>query len=307
MAARAMAERGLSQTAARPNWPKPLRVGTIRGPFWLWVHRATLATLLMLAGGRPLPAADFEESTHQGIVFVHIPAGSFTMGTTDPVQQQLKARNLWTRFGECERPAHKVTLSKSFLISKCEITQRQWSAVLGARKQPSAFKGDDRPVESVSWEDVQVFLAALNQQEGGAKYRLPTEAEWEYCCRAGSEQAYGMASDGAPVTVETLGEYAWFNVNADHKTHPVGTKKPNAWGLHDMHGNVWEWCKDWYAPNYYAAAPATNPVNLTPSTERVFRGGSWFLAPEHLRAAFRSGNLPDFKSPYVGFRVVRNP
>jgi formylglycine-generating enzyme required for sulfatase activity len=164
-------------------------------------------------------------------------------------------------------------------------------------------------VESVSWTEAQSFLAALNKLEGKARFRLPTEAEWEYCCRAGSGGAYGFAAERAPITKDNLADYAWFSVNAGNKTHPVGTRKPNAWGLFDMQGNVWEWVADWYGATFYTAAPQTDPRNKDSvnCTERVFRGGSWVLTAPNLRASFRGAALPGTKSAYVGFRAVCEP
>ena len=247
--------------------------------------------------------ADFEIATNDSIVFVQIPAGTFTMGSTEEQRAALIAQKAWTRFENCELPAHAVTITKPFLIGQCEVTQKQWETVMG--KNPSAFKGENLPVESVSWEDVQAFLKKLNEK-GGGKYRLPTEAEWEYCCWAGSTNFYGLGKEGALVTTNNLAQSAWYRANAENKTHEVGRKFPNAWGLYDLHGNVWEWCQDWYAADYYARSPRTDPLNTAPSTERVMRGGSWFLEAPNLRAAFRSGNLPGFKSQYVGFRLARD-
>jgi formylglycine-generating enzyme required for sulfatase activity len=247
-------------------------------------------------------AADFDEVTRDGIAFILIPTGQFVMGSNDGDRALLQQQGVWTRFNECERPAKTVTISKPFLISKYEITQKQWQEVMG--KNPSAFKGDALPVESVSWDDVQEFITKLREKANG-KYRLPTEAEWEYCARSGSANAYGPGQNHELVTTNNLPEYAWFRGNAESKTHEIGQKKPNAWGLYDLHGNVWEWCQDWYAADYYAQAPLTDPLNNAASTERVLRGGSWFLDWPHLRAANRSGGLPTFRSPYVGFRLVR--
>jgi formylglycine-generating enzyme required for sulfatase activity len=263
------------------------------------------AALLALYAIRAV-AADFEEVTLHDIVFVRIPAGSFTMGTSDEVRAALQAAGTWSRFEECERPAHTVAIAKPFLLGKYEITQKQWAALMGKKSVPSAFKGDDLPVESVSWAEVQKWLAALNKVEGKARFRLPTEAEWEYCCRAGSNGAWGLGPDQVAITRQNLGEYAWFGANAAKKTHPVGTKKPNAWGLCDMQGNVWEWVQDWYGKDFYAAAPSVDPRNddSRNATERVFRGGSWVLPEANLRAAFRGAGTPDTKSAYVGFRVL---
>lgn len=226
------------------------------------------------------------------------------MGTSDAERAALQEQNVWTRFNECERPARLVTLTKPFLISKCEITQKQWQDVMG--NNPSAFKSDNLPVESVSWVEVQEFIQKLNGKTGG-RYRLPTEAEWEYCCRAGSTNLFGLGAGGGSVATNNLAEYAWSRANAGNKTHDVGQMKANAWALCDLHGNVWEWCQDWYDADYYVNGPATDPLNSEPATERALRGGSWFLDWPQLRASTRSGGWPGFKSQYVGFRLVRDP
>jgi len=271
-------------------------------------RRRQVAAILFVLCLLPLVcghAADFDEVTHHGIIFIQIPAGSFTMGTGDKDKESLVEQKLWTKLQECERPARTVTITRPFLLGKYEVTQKQWKDVMGG-KNPSAFKGDTLPVDSVAWEDAQAFLRELNKK--GGKFRLPTEAEWEYAARAGSGGIYGLGRDKTPITAANLGEFAWFRENAENKTHPAGTRKPNAWGLHDMHGNVWEWCQDWHEPDFYLKAPAADPVNKTTNaTERVFRGGSWFLDAYNQRVAFRAGNLPSFKSQYVGFRLVRDP
>jgi formylglycine-generating enzyme required for sulfatase activity len=181
----------------------------------------------------------------------------------------------------------------------------QYRAVTGAN--PSYFKGpNDLPVEQVSWEEAGAFCGKLNalekEQLGDARYRLPTEAEWEYACRAGTETRFGFGDADAH-----LGEYAWFRRNSDGETHPVGQKQPNAWGLYDMHGNVWEWCWDWYDKEYYATLPASaaNPQGSSGAADRVVRGGSWFDFPRYCRAADRGRNTPGFRSFDVGFRVAR--
>jgi formylglycine-generating enzyme required for sulfatase activity len=250
-----------------------------------------------------LHAADFDETTHAGIVFIQIPAGTFLMGTSDSEKSSLEGEKHWTRFEECERPSRKVTLTKPFLIGKYEVTQKQWTEVMS--NNPSAFKGDDLPVESVSWEDAQQFIKKLNAVSD-AKFRLPSEAEWEYACRAGSTNLYSTVAGREEVLPTKLVEYAWSRSNAENKTHPVGTRKPNVWGLHDLHGNVWEWCRDWFDPDFYKRASARDPVNDQPAIERVMRGGSWFLEARTLRSAYRSGQLPSAKSQYVGFRLARD-
>jgi formylglycine-generating enzyme required for sulfatase activity len=256
------------------------------------------------------------EVTLDGMAFVKIPAGTFRMGTTNAQREAMKAAREWSRLLEVEQPAHFVTISKPFLLAKCELTQALWTRVMkektapppgrrAPKVNPSTFLGQDLPVETVSWDDVQSFLKRLNAQTG-SKYRLPTEAEWEYACRAGSDEPFGMGADGKPVSVEYLPEYAWYSADSDNKTHPVGSKKPNAWGLNDTMGNVWEWCQDYFAPDFYRLPPQRDPVNATESTERVFRGGCWFLEPPQLRCAARGANLSTFKSPYVGLRLARD-
>ncbi len=203
----------------------------------------------------------FENSV--GMEFVLIPAGEFMMGSPE---------------GEGdydERPQHKVIITRPFYMQTTPVTQAQWKKVIGRKflrrtKNPSYFKGDDLPVERVSWKDAQRFLEKLNQKEQKGRYRLPTEAEWEYACRAGSATKYSFGNDEG-----RLGEYAWYDKNSGGKTHPVGQKKPNAWGLYDMHGNVWEWCSDWYDKDYYRNSPSRNPKGPTNGRYRVLRGGSW--------------------------------
>src|SRR5262249_42281529 len=160
----------------------------------------------------------------------------------------LQEQKLWTRFDECERPAHPVTLTKPFLLSKCEVTQQQWKEVMG--KNPAAFKGDSLPVESVSWDDVQQFIQKLSARSKG-HYRLPTEAEWEYCCRAGSTNAFGLGKFYETLAPKNIPCQAWYRADSNSQPHPVGEKHRNAWGFYDMHGNVWEWCQDWYSADFY--------------------------------------------------------
>lgn len=145
---------------------------------------------------------------------------------------------------EDEKPVLQVTISKAFYMGVTEVTQAQWKAIMG--NSPNTFKGDNRPVENVSWNDAQEFVRKLNAKEGGSKYRMPTEAEWENACRAGSGGKWCFGDDEG-----WLGEFAWHSGNSGSHTHPVGQKKPNSWGLFDRHGNVWEWCLDGYWEIYY--------------------------------------------------------
>ena len=266
----------------------------MRAPIVLW----------LVFGGLLARAADFAEVGHHGITFIQLPAGRFTMGTSDEERDMLDGQNNWSRFEESERPRRVVAISKPFLLGKFEVTQKQWRDVLG--KNPSAFKGTNSlPVDSVSWEEAHEFIQKLNEKNDG-KFRLPTEAEWEYACRAGSTNFYGLGQQGAEVDLTNLGDYAWLRKNSEGKPHPVGAKKPNAWGLCDMHGNVWEWCEDWFAAEFYKMAPAKDPLNARPAIERVMRGGSWFLEAQIARAAYRSGGVPALKSQYVGLRLARD-
>ena len=225
---------------------------------------------------------------------VKIPAGSFVMGS--PLAEK----------GHCDDEIqHKVTLTKPFYMGKFPVTQAQYEAVMGVN--PSHFHGEccadsaNNPVELVSWDDAQEFCKRLSKS-AGKPVRLPTEAEWEYACRAGSNTAFCFSDDESK-----LGEYAWHYINSGGKTHPVGQKCPNAYGLHDMHGNVWEWCQDWYG-NYLAqgakAKPAKNPTGPATGARRVLRGGSWDDIPGLCRAARRYWGSPVFRGRGIGFRVV---
>ena len=201
-----------------------------------------------------------------GMEFIPIPPGSFMMGS--PSNESGRYDN---------EKQHRVTLTKGFHMQTTEVTQRQWKAVMG--NNPSNFKncGDNCPVEEVSWNDVQDFIRKLNQREGGSKYRLPTEAEWEYAARAGTTTRFSFGDDEG-----RLGEYAWYSGNSGRKTHSVGQKTPNAWDLYDMHGNVWEWCQDWYGD--YPSGSVTDSIGPSSGSRRVIRGGSWGNKPPGLRS-----------------------
>jgi formylglycine-generating enzyme required for sulfatase activity len=177
------------------------------------------------------------------------------------------------------------------------VTQAQWEAVMGSN--PSNFKGPDRPVETVSWDDCQAFIKKLNAK-GDAQYRLPTEAEWEYACRAGTTTAYYFGDDAG-----RLGDYAWYTGNSGYETHPTGQKKPNIWGLHDMHGNVWEWCQDWWHDNYQGAPSDDNAWESPAGQFRVLRGASWNFNPRDCRSANRYYSTPHNRYCGVGFRLAR--
>jgi formylglycine-generating enzyme required for sulfatase activity len=224
-----------------------------------------------------------------GISFVLIPAGTFPRGSYHAYDD--------------EKPVHTVCLSRPFYLGMYPVTQRQWEAVMGSN--PSRFQGSERPVEQVSWDKVQEFIRSLNTHEGRALYRLPTEAEWEYAARAGATGSYCFGDD-----VTQLAQYAWYADNAGGTTHPVGQLQPNAWGLYDMHGNVWEWVQDWYDSQEYTRRAATgiavvDPVGPAAGSGRVFRGGSWGNIARDCRSAGRGGYAPGYRRRSLGFRLLR--
>lgn len=219
--------------------------------------------------------------------FVLIRPGIFTMGSDEgPLTN--------------EKPAHRVTLTRPFYLGKFEVTQKQWTTLMGRnlsafRGDPPAIDGAQLPVENVSWHLCQSFLARLQEKVPGRVFRLPTEAEWEYACRAGSS---------ARVPAGPLEKQAWFGENAGGRTHPVGQREPNAWGLYDMFGNVWEWCQDQFGP--YSTTAPINPAGPTVSSSgtRVARGGAWNNLAQHVNATFRHDVSPEMTMRYYGFRVV---
>jgi formylglycine-generating enzyme required for sulfatase activity len=200
------------------------------------------------------------------------------------------------------KEAHQVTLlTQVFELGIYEVTQEQYEKVMGTN--PSNFKGRQNPVENVSWDDAVEFCRKLSalpaEKSAGYVYRLPTEAEWEYACRAGTKTDYSFGNSDAE-----LGDYGWYDENSGKTTHPVGGKKPNAWGLYDMHGNVREWCQDWYGD--YPSGSVTDPTGAASGSIRVNRGGSWNYYSANCRSARRSRNTPDNRNYYLGFRVLRS-
>jgi formylglycine-generating enzyme required for sulfatase activity len=192
-----------------------------------------------------------------------------------------------------------VILTRPFYIGKYEVTQEQWEKVMG--ENYSHFEGAKNPVEMVCWDDCQEFLKKLNDmgKEQG-EFRLPTEAEWEWACRAGTKTRF--CSDDADAT---LADYGWFDANSGETTHPVGKKRSNAWGLYDMHGNVWEWCGDWYAAYAKGWRPQVDPTGPATGSDRVLRGGSWDYLPRDCRSSNRDMSPPSYGSScFNGFRVV---
>jgi len=214
------------------------------------------------------------------IKMVAVQGGSFKMGSND---------------SDDEKPIHTVTVN-DFYIGKYEVTQAQWKAIMG--NNPSYFKGNNLPVENVSWNDIQEFIQKLNAKTG-KNYRLPTEAEWEYAARGGAKSR-GYKYSGS----NSLGGVAWYNSNSNSKTHSVGQKQANELGIYDMSGNVWEWCSDWYDSKYYKKSPAFNPQGPSSGSIRVFRGGSWDYFESFSRVAYRSDFYPGFRYFIIGFRLA---
>ncbi len=228
-----------------------------------------------------------------GMKLVYIPAGSFMMGSRDSKDGLL--------------PQHEVRISKGFWMGQTEVTKGQYESVMNA--QPWSGKVNVRadpnsPAVYVSWDDAEEFCRKLSQQEGST-YRLPTEAEWEYACRAGTTTRFSFGDSDS-----SLGDYAWYASNAFHVderyAHPVRQKKPNPWGLYDMHGNVWEWCSDYYDKDYYSSSPNTYPKGPPTASSRCLRGGCWIRTEYALRCSSRISVNPGDRPSYVGIRVVRS-
>jgi len=220
------------------------------------------------------------------IEMVYIEPGKFIMGDHN---------------GNNASPRRQVTISKGFYIGKYPVTQEQWVEVM--KKNPSKFNGKGlmHPIENVSWDDCQKFIEALNKlKKYNGIFRLPTEAEWEYACRAGSDTQYYWGD-------ECDGKYCWYRENSDCSTQPVGKKRPNDLGLFDMSGNVWEWCQDWYDDNYYKLNDRLDPKGAVKGSNRVVRGGSWRYGSDYCRSAFRDYFDPSYRNSYVGFRLALSP
>lgn len=257
----------------------------------------------------PSPTRAVELTTASGVRMVLVSAGEFLMGSAQGSAD--------------EAPPHRVRVS-AFLIDQFEVTQELLAKV--QLPNPSRWQDGKKPVERVRWREAKQYCNERSLLEGlkpcyneksmdwecdyaAPGYRLPTEAEWEYACRAGTAGAYDFG------TADKLRQYAWFKENAGESTHPAGQKKPNAWGIHDLYGNVSEWCEDVYQPNYYRESPAadpTGPPNSGKDVRRVLRGGSWKASAERCRATARQGELTGdsdacFATDYCGFRCVRRP
>ena len=216
--------------------------------------------------------------------FALVEAGTFTMGAT--AEQGSDAY-------DNEKPAHQVTLTKDYYMGKTEVTQALWKAVMG--NNPAGFKGDNRPVEQVSWNDCQEFIRKLNSLTGKT-FRLPTEAEWEFAARGGNNSRHYKYSGS-----DNLHDVAWYYDNSSNTTHDVATKQPNELGIYDMSGNVWEWCQDRYGA--YSSNAQYDPAGPMSGSYRVSRGGSWVSVASYCRSSIRISSDPDGRGSYLGFRL----
>jgi formylglycine-generating enzyme required for sulfatase activity len=227
-------------------------------------------------------------SSSTGMELILIPADEFEMGSLSEEKHR----------SDYECPMHRVIIKNPYYIGKYPVSQKQWKKIMG--KNPSHFKGEDRPVEMVSWNEVQKFVKKLNEKEGTDKYRLPSEAEWEYACRAGSKTKYYFGNEWSK-----LNEYAWYAENSGSHTHPIGQKKPNSWGLYDMHGNVWEWVQDKWHENCLNSPADGSAWEDEGNSYRVSRGGSWFCDSDLCRSTSRFKRDPENHISNLGFRILR--
>jgi len=232
--------------------------------------------------------SDAFTSSILGAKFVLIPAGTFLMGS--PSEER--------GWESDESPQHQVIISRPFYMQTTEVTQGQWKRVMGSNPSHFSSCGDDCPVEQVSWEQVQGFIKRLNTMEGTDKYRLPTEAQWEYAARAGTTTRFHTGNSD-----DDLLHAGWFRSNSGSKTHQVGQKTPSAWGLYDMHGNVYEWVQDWF--RLYSGGSVTDPAGPSSGSKLVRRGGSWSSVARFCRSANRDYFGPDQRSGLLGFRLLK--
>lgn len=236
-----------------------------------------------------------------GQKFIKIKSGEFMMGTEnlDKLAKEVKPKRL-ERLKK-ELPAHKVTISKNFYMANTEVTQEMWLEVMGYKlgKEKRWQRKDWKklPVSKINWQKAQEFIESINDMDESYRYRLPTEAEWEYAARAGT-------SGLRPFEYKDMAKHAWFRESSGDKPMPVGSLKPNAWGLHDMIGNLWEWVEDSYDADYYKNSPAKDPAGAELSTRKAMRGGSYHCTPERVRVAIRGSNIQHKSMSVLGFRLA---
>jgi len=262
-----------------------------------------LLTLLLWAMATPLPAASTRHNDLD-MQFANIPAGTYTMGSQDLDAIIIERPDGDATMVRDETPAHTVIISKPFYLGTTEVTQAQWLAVMGSRPGPAEHwdrhDWKQLPVVSVNWDDTQAFIVALNKRDNAFRYRLPTDAEWEYAARAGT-------TGSRPFPEKELVQRAWYIDNSTDRVQPVATRAANPWGLHDMFGNVWEWVNDWYAPDTYATSPETDPAGPAHGIKKIRRGGSYHCPLYMVRPAYRAADTPDTRYSVIGFRLVATP
>ena len=259
-------------------------------------HPVSAAVVVLAAAFMSLPGCNQRDSAQ--------PTQSSSTAPTAPQIELVPLTNMvLIKAGSFVRIRQPVTLTRDFWLGKYEVTQAEYAALMG--KNPSHFQGDsNRPVEKLSWFDAEAYCAAVSAREqqagrlpAGYEYRLPTEAEWEYACRAGTTNWFSFGDDALAADA-----FAWTLENSESTTHPIGLKRPNSWGLCDMHGNVWEWCRDWFAP--YSTNPVVDPVGPATGKFKVFRGGGWNQEIQFARAANRFMMSPSNGIYFVGFRLA---
>ena len=330
-----------------PQGPSKGWLRTLRGGCWIFVASASRSAIrfgfvpsdrlndlgFRVARGSPLPRIPIPQEKPEpaesapaekpvpvitnsiGMRLELIPAGEFVMGSKDTVEESMKEYSLVRDYFGAEHPRHRVRITRPFRLGVYEVTQAEWTAVMGTKPwkdQIHEKEGHRYAATFVSWEDATEFCRKLTMKEraagrleAGESYRLPTEAEWEYACRAGSTTRYYFGNDKG-----ALGEYAWYNKNASYidekHAHAVGLKRANAWGLFDMHGNVSEWCSDWGHEEYYGQSPGADPRGPSEGLYKAIRGGSWFFGAKSCRSADRNGDPPEYAFSSIGFRVARS-
>ena len=271
----------------KTNWPLSL--------LWLWLVTLSVRVAVATEVYPPTLVNDL------GMIFVMIPAGEFVMGTHDLDEALFERPEADSSRIADEAPAHRVAFKKTFYLGRTEVTQQQWLKVMGTKPGPDSHwqRSDWRelPLVSISWDRAQEYVRRLNERNDKFRYRLPTEAEWEYAARAGS---HGLR----PFPVEQLKDHAWYIENSDDIPQPVATRRPNAWGLYDMLGNAWEWVGDWYGPDTYTRGATVNPKGPPTGRLRVRRGGSYHCQPHLVRSAYRAADKPDQTYSVLGFRLL---
>jgi sulfatase modifying factor 1 len=268
------------------------------------IHNKSLLIILFFATCSSLVSAAEAFKNDLGMRFVQIPAGEFSMGTTDVEAARMEFPELKVDDVLDETPPHRVRITQSFYLGETEVTQAVWYKVM--ENKPGAVEFWQRadwgslPMATASWYMAERFVEELNKLDSRYHYRLPTEAEWEYAARAGSK---GLR----PVPVEELEEHAWFINNSGDKPHPVASREPNAFDLYDMLGNVWEWVADWYARDTYATSMVADPAGPADGFAKVRRGGSYHCPVHLLRPGYRAANKPGIAYSVQGFRLVAEP